>query len=567
MKKTQKALKNLFAITLVLITFIACDKDFTSVGTDIIGAQNFETNSLKYPVITYSQKMEPVQTSGLPLNKLGVYNDPNYGTTTAGFLSQLTPSRFNPNFGEEPEIESVIIEIPYFSRRTGTDEDGNGEYELDSILGEAPIKLTAYRSNYFLRDFDPSSEFESPQLYFSNELEPTGSIDPTLVEGDLIFEIMSFTASSDEIVIEGEEDPETQETPVEQRLSPRIRLDLGVDDGNGVINYDYWTQIILDMEGEPELSNALNFRDYFRGLYIKAEALTPDGTMMLLDFSAANITINYSFTPLTSTDDTGGDDDPEREDATYILNFSGNRVNLFSNNFTPPLQDGDPVNGDASLFIKGGEGSLAVINLFEGLNFDDNPNADNVFESFKKEFVEVEDDLTGNFSESKRLINEANIVFYVNQNLVEGGEEEPNRVYLYDLESKIPLIDYALDPSVNNGRPLISRALHLGPLQREGDAFDGEGIKYKIKITEHLKNILLRDSTNVSLGLAVTGNINIETVTPQNDLQTEETEELVNRVPVSSVVTPRGTILHGNNSPDQDKRVELEIFYTEPNNN
>jgi len=564
MKKMKKALKNLFAIIVLSLTIIACDEDFTSVGTDIIGEQNFEATSQKYPVISYNQKMEPVQTSNLPIHMLGVYNDPNYGNSNAGYLSQITPTSFNPSFGDEPEIESVIIEIPYFSTRTGVDDEGNGEYELDSIFGNAPIKLTAYRSNYFLRDFDPNSEFESPQLYYSNEVEMTGSIDPALIEGDLLFEEASFEVSNSEVIIEGEEDSETGEATIDQRLSPRIRIDLGVDDGTGVLNYDYWQQTILDKEGEPELSNAFNFRNYFRGLYLKPEAITTEGTMMLLDFSGATITIRYSFLPTSSTDDTGGDDDVEREEASYVLNFNGNQVNLFNNNFMPPLQDGDPVNGDANLFLKGGEGSLAVVNLFEGLNFDDNPDSDNAFEIFKKEFVEVEDNMSGNFSESKRLINEANLVFYVNQDLVDG--EEPNRIYLYDLKSKRALIDYFLDPTINNGIPSFSRSQHLGVLEREGDAFDGDGIKYKIKITEHIKNILLRDSTNVQLGLVVSGNINLENTIAQYDLQTDETEELVNKVPLGSIVTPRGTILHGNNSPQQDKRVQLEIFYTEPNN-
>jgi hypothetical protein len=35
---------------------------------------------------------------------------------------------------------------------------------------------------------------------------------------------------------------------------------------------------------------------------------------------------------------------------------------------------------------------------------------------------------------------------------------------------------------------------------------------------------------------------------------------------LSSVITPRGTILHGNNTEDETKRVYLEIYYTEPNN-
>jgi hypothetical protein len=44
-------------------------------------------------------------------------------------------------------------------------------------------------------------------------------------------------------------------------------------------------------------------------------------------------------------------------------------------------------------------------------------------------------------------------------------------------------------------------------------------------------------------------------------------DDLVNKVPISSVLTPKGTVLFGNNTSDEGKKVSLEIFYTEPKNN
>jgi hypothetical protein len=35
--------------------------------------------------------------------------------------------------------------------------------------------------------------------------------------------------------------------------------------------------------------------------------------------------------------------------------------------------------------------------------------------------------------------------------------------------------------------------------------------------------------------------------------------------PESSVMNPLGTILHGSNSTDEDKKLKLEIYYTKPN--
>ena len=47
---------------------------------------------------------------------------------------------------------------------------------------------------------------------------------------------------------------------------------------------------------------------------------------------------------------------------------------------------------------------------------------------------------------------------------------------------------------------------HLEPLKRDSTS-NSEGISYKIRITEHLNNIILRDSSNTKLGLAVISDI------------------------------------------------------------
>ena len=45
--------------------------------------------------------------------------------------------------------------------------------------------------------------------------------------------------------------------------------------------------------------------------------------------------------------------------------------------------------------------------------------------------------------EDKWIINEANLVFYVDQDACE--ENEPDRLILYDLKNNTPIIDYFLD--------------------------------------------------------------------------------------------------------------------------
>ena len=149
MKKISKALKTLSLLLLMIISFVACEKDFSSLGTEVIGGTNFQTTSEKFDVITSNKRVDPVRSNGLPVNYLGIYNDPVYGTSSANFLSQLGSSTLNPTFGENVVLDSVVLTIPYFSTIDGTDEDGNVAYKLDSVFGSSLMKLTGFRNNYF----------------------------------------------------------------------------------------------------------------------------------------------------------------------------------------------------------------------------------------------------------------------------------------------------------------------------------------------------------------------------------------------------------------------------------
>ncbi|WP_425076619.1 DUF4270 domain-containing protein [Psychroserpens sp. S379A] len=542
MKNKTIALRNSVVLVLLTSLFIACDKDFATIESDIINnntATSFDVLSRDFDVIAYTKPLEPVQTNSLPINSLGVYNDAVYGQTIANVVTQLSPLISDPDFGTDAVLDSVVITIPYFSTLTNFDSDNNPVYKLDSVFGNAPMKLSIYESNYFLRDFDPNSSINDPQIYYSNQNTGTGVIPDTQLEGTLLYSDDNFEPEDDIIELENEDGEVTQ------RLAPALRIAFNADETEDQAEIAYWQDKIIAKSGQPELSNTNNFKDYFRGLYFKVEPIAGEGTMSLLNFGSSNANITLYYTNNTDSDPT---------QSTFIINFTENRVNFLFNDFNIP--DGDDSFGDEKLYLKGGKGSVAAVQLFDGENIDEDDTI-NSFESFKNEFVEVDEN--GKFIKSKKLINEANLVFYVDQNSV-SDIVEPERIYLYDMNNNIPLIDYLFD-SANTVSPVDSRTSHSGRLQRDEN---GKGLKYKIRITEHINNLLLKDSTNVNLGLAVSGNINLENNAQQFDVL--NSANATNKVPMSSIITPRGTVLYGNNTSDEEKKLYLEIFFTEPNN-
>lgn len=563
MRKHKFAL-NLIFLGLLASGFIACDKDFIALESDVItdeNATNFDLETERYDVITYTQSLEPVQTNGLEVNSLGIYND-TYGTTQSDFLSQLTLSSAEPDFGEEVEVDSVILYLPYFVTVTSFDALGNPTYRLDSVFNDNPINLRIFRSNYFLRDFDPNAAFNSDQPFFSNKSASLSEqIPQSSLEGEeLIFlngvetshtgfnniEISNIGFELTEI---DENDPDA-EPQVTQRIAPGIRLKL---------DPEFWTTNIIEKEGQSVLASQSNFNNYFRGLYFKTDYVAGSniGSYALLNTGSANANITIYYTRLTNST---FDDEDETEQATFTLDFGPTRLNFLENDFNFPINTGNAQTGDSRLYLKGGEGSIARIKLFNGENEDDELGL-NEFEAFKNFFVEENEE---GEPESKRLVNEANLVFYVDQEILDGNE--PDRIYVYDIDNKLPLADYTFDLT-NNSIPSLSKTFHLGPLQRVDDEPNGDGIKYKLRITNHINNLLLNDSTNVELGLAVSLNVNSEnplTNRMQQAVLVDDDSQLT--VPISSVMSPKGTILHGNATEDETKRVYLEIFYAEPNN-
>lgn len=560
----KNVLIKITVIVTVVFTIVSCDDDFNSVGSEVIGDVNFQDNEYNAVPVAYSKRFERVQTSGLPNYLLGVYNDPIYGQSTYNVLSQVLPARVNPTFGDNAVLDSVVLRLPYFSEliETVTDDDGEvtNTFEVDSIYGSGTVNLSLYRSEYFLRDFDLEEGSEQRQVYYSNDIRE--NFGPT-VEGRLLFEINDFRPDENEVsLLTADNDTDEDTDPQVSTTIPALRQVLISDAaaieatelnpsnarvGNQEL-IDYFTTVFLDMEGSIELSNVNNFNNYFRGVYFKAELNSLDGSLVFFDIADANITLHYSFDKVDTLDEDEDDDttDLVKDTGELALNFSNNIVNGINTDFNTTIEDEladqDEINGEENLYLKGGEGSYAIIDLFSGTVTNENGELENELDFLRRQ---------------DWLINEASIKFYINQDEVASGDAEPERVYIFNLDTGTVLIDYQADPTSNQAEPIISVTEHLGVITRDSDE---NGEFYKIRLTRHIIDVLNEGDDNVKLGLSVSQNVNI-TANAEGFTPTNTEDEII---PFSSIISHEGTILYGNgtNVPEE-KRLKLDIFYTE----
>lgn len=580
-------------IALFIIVFIAsCDKDINEIGTGIVGNEHFGMDVAYSEVVAYNQNLGPVQSNNLQVNQFGYYNNPVFGKTKASFVTQLALASENPKFYGDPnetntaspnyiKIDSVYLYVPYFSTFSSTNTDtGDSSFTLDSIKGSGKIKLSVYESTKFLETLDPATGLQQQQKYYSNQQPDFDANHGAIKLNNDDKNIFDHTAVADNSQNDGFVFSEKQikfykkidantpgYTDVAERIAPGMFLNLDKD--------FFKTKIFQAPTGKLYNNNV--FKDYFRGLYFKVEnaAGSPDqGTLAMMNFSNGYITIVYKEkTSLT--------------DATIIrktmkLNLSGNTVNLLNNENTfPGYVTPNPNTGDRNLFLKGGDGSMAVIDLFNKTDvkgYDINGNLVNTPNNVSDELDDLRNPAGG---KQKWLINEANLTFFIAKSTM-ASTPEPNRIFLYDLNNKRPLIDYYTDYSTGTISK-FNKFIHGGILTDQNgkiiNAKIGEkGTTYKVNITNHIRNLIkfggvgvTKDSTNVRLGLVVTENIGnpfnaslsspFNTGSGTNSVQSKY-------IPVMSVANPLGTVLYGSNiplgDPDYNKRIKLEIFYTKP---
>ena len=601
-------MKNFYFTLLISLVFISCNKDYKTVGLNLIDNNTFRTNLEEIPLSVKMRNIPTYVSNVVQTFQIGEYNDNIYGSSKVSFLSQVNFEDPNLVFGdyaqsnednpdgnisriqENETIKNVFLDIPFFTNIDDDDNDGviniydvdstdpysdsdgdgvsdadesnlgqnpldedtdgdgilDGEdtesinpyagrtlYELDSLIGnpEATFKLKVSELDYFLRPYDPDSNFEKFQKYYSNNTLPENFSGYTLFDSEIKID-------SNELVFYNEDDPETEEDDesevVKERLSPRIRVDL---------DHDFFQTKFLDIEGSQEISNLDNFKLYFKGLVLEAYDFS-DPLLMILNFNEAEIKVVYEYQKYNKQDtpDDTSDDTVDTEEADFLFKLNGIKLNSFKHDAYPGYvysAIADTITNPERVYLKGGQGIMAEIELFK----DDN-GVDVLEEIRSKEW----------------LVNEANISIYIDKEMLSssGGIIEPSRLYLYDLVNKAPIIDYFVDNSAGQ-KPYQNKVIHGGIIELDDDK---NGLMYKIRISEHIKNVVRKDSTNVKLGLVVSSDIN-NTI----NIEVKDSEYML-FTPLSSAINPLGTVLIGPSPSAEnfDKRMKLNLFYTEVNN-
>ena len=524
------------------------------------------------------------------VTQIAIRPDLFFGNLKQNFENQSDGS--NPDIiDEEEKVKEVFLEIPFFSNTNDSDNDGvidsldedpndpasnsdgdeltdivefqsglnplssdsdgdgildhndndnsaydseNSVYDIDSIYGNrnSEFTLQVHELTYYLNDYDPLTNFQSSQIYYSNrDYYSEGFVGATLFDGriKLNFDEIRFYYNED--------DPDTPDidetTQVENRLTPRLRIPL---------DPNFFQEKLIDLEGTESLLSEISYQKDMRGLIIRGENFSDD-LYMLLDIQNAEIKISYEFkdnnTQGTLEDLT--DDTIEILERNFTISLGGAFLNvlnneIFESSINKRIADSKNNIPTDKLFIQSSR-LHGKIRLFSNVD----PNVNEQLNSIRDENL---------------LVNQANLIFHVDP---ETPIEQYNaqRLYLFNLNNGAPMIDYFSDGSTSNFGTNANKAVFGGKLELDEN---GNPSKYKFNITNHVSNIIRNDSLNYDLGMTVTANIDTPLVI--SAINQDEDQEI--RYPLASTLNPLGTVLIGSH-PDSlqfDKRVRLELIYS-----
>ena len=595
-----------------LTVFTSCNKDYYSVGIDLFEEEFPNLKSETFPIFSYQESLEKVQTNNLSNVHLGFFNDDFFGNTNSSFISQLDVSLLQ-TFGnynqaqenqgslddirvinEEEELTAVYLDLPFFNNTN--DSDGDGVIDLYDSDPQDPESDS---------DGDGLSdiiEFEAGTNPLSNDSDGDGIIDPNDTDSSSynaeqqVYEIDSvFGNRSAEFDLKVYEltyylstlDPANNFESSKEYFSDDDFYKQGfygktLHDDSVSLNFDEIPVFYNEddpITEEDELTQ-VNYYETPR-LRVPLDVNFFQRTLINLEGSERLVNqanFNNFFKGLIVRAENFTDDlymVLDISNARIVLEYDYNSYNI-NDTYDDVSDDTIEIKKASSVIPLGG----VTINIYDHENFDPkilaevNKSAKNLpsekiylngskFISKLKLFSNdnsISEELKS-FMSKDVLINEANIVLHLDDEISKSNSKVlPERLYIYSYDNASPIEDYNKDFSIDYSTTSINmnKFSFGGLLQYDSN---NKPTSYKFNITNHVSNIVRHDSLNIDLGLTTMSNI--------DDVFTLKSGYLPNMkkilLPSSSLSFPFPVSLFGS-SPDQSnlsKRLKLEILYTE----
>lgn len=297
----------------ILFSFVllmaSCSKPAGEIGA-VIQPEDSKLNVFwndTTTVYAYSEPEDSVRSDNLSRNLLGSTYDETFGNTTIGFFVQFVLTASGHDFGENAQVDSVVLQLKY-----------TGE-----SYGDTSTLLTAHA-------FELMEMIDNDSIYFSNLNLETGDIDYANFEW--------LPLPNDSVVVE------------EDTLTALIRIPLNNNPELG--------EKLINAGDAMEDTEA--FQEYFNGLHIVTSPLSNGGSILYFDLvnNISRMTLYYS------------NDEQEALRYEYMITSDVARVGKYDHNyengsasFSQQVFEGDTALGQERFYVQGMGGIMSYIKL------------------------------------------------------------------------------------------------------------------------------------------------------------------------------------------------------------
>lgn len=527
--------KNIGFILTLFFGLISCEKDFEDIAVDLVNNNVFSVGDSIINIIGYnmnvdSNRVDNNDVNRQPLYLLGVNQNSDFGYLKSTIISQLAIPSTGVDFGENPIIDLVVLDIPYFATKDGNKdavdpvtgevinkEDGSPlrvpNYEIDSIYGNKTqaFQVTVNELGTFLNALDPEDPTKR-KAYYSNK---NYQLKDELFSGD-------FLPNKNDTVLYVERKFLDNDFSTVDDVDT-IKGTNAIPSMKFVLNSEFFKTRFVEHNNSGDFQSFDNFVKYFRGLHVDANGV--DGSLINVAASNAQMTIYYTNDVI---EDEGADEDLNgngtngeqdvavRTKQTMSFNFFGVRTGKYvrdyaGSNVENALANTDKINGESKLYVQGAAGSQAILEIFN-------------------------EDMITSIRNKNWLINEANITVYI-----DGSQSEvPQKLFLHKYEENSFLLDYLISPQIFGG-------------DLEYDS-EGNPEKYKFRITSYVSRVLSDELQEKPSKLVL-----------KNYHTTDIPLAITDTTATNYGWIPKGVVLKGNLPLADEKRIQLELYYSKIN--
>ena len=337
-KKQMNKIKSILSVFLFGGLMVSCNSDSDDLGKNLFDGNSVIGNQVSYDLVAYNiNNGDAVRADSYALQRatLGAFTEGQFGTQKSAYVTQVRLSKYAPDFGTNPVVDSVVLEIKHqYDATTKAVTTTNVTHEGQA----AKQTLTKYEA---VKYGNPAATMNIDVHEIATDLGAVGmeklSNSPVATSG-LPLGTKVFSGNVYAVSINKTSDNTALLT---KDTGLRIQLDK-----------NYFKTKITDKNGAAELSNESNFINYFKGLKISVRE--NDG--YLINFAPNEVTMTMYYT-------SGG------KSNTFSFDLGSSNVHFSqisytrSSTYNAVMANINSTNGDPLLYMQGMGGPGAGIKL------------------------------------------------------------------------------------------------------------------------------------------------------------------------------------------------------------